>query len=116
MGSGVSIPWKKKKVAPYTVDPPHKESHKDFTFAPNIFKRYEWETLKAFCQKYEIKQANLVIVFQRYMTHEEIYVRNFKVRTADVRNKFIPLSKLVQVINILIVHVLFLYPALPFSY
>jgi len=96
MGNAV-IPFTRKKVAPLTVDPPHKDSHKDFTFAPNIFKRFEWEALKAFSAKYEIRQANLVIVFKKYLTHDEVYVRQFRARTVDIRNRFIHLSKLMQV-------------------
>lgn len=65
-------------------------------FAKQIFKRYEWATLKAFCQKYVITQTDLVTVFQKYLSHDEVYLREFRVRTVDPKTKFLQQTKLMQ--------------------
>lgn len=79
-----------------TVDPPELRHRRVKTFSRAIFGKYEWETLKTFCQKYKIRQVDLIRVFQTYLTHDEVYLRNFHIRTIDPRKKMMKYSRLMQ--------------------
>lgn len=89
---------KKKKLADVTVDPPEEEKKNPKTqkFSLQIFRKGEWPLLKAFCQKHGIRQAHLIVVFQTYLSHDEVYVRKFRVRLTDPKLKFAPFSTLMQ--------------------
>lgn len=95
MGAAASVVnWKQKEVM--TVDPPGPGWRAVKTFSRAIFKKYEWETLKVFCQKYKIAQRDLVRVFQNFLSGDEAYVRDFQVQSMDARNQFGKYSKLFQ--------------------
>ena len=66
-------------------------------FSKQIFKRFEWPTLKMFCNTYNIVQFDLSIVFKRFLSYEEVYLLQFKVRMKDIKNHFALHSKLEQV-------------------
>jgi hypothetical protein len=66
-------------------------------FPRQIFRKYEWVTLKAFCQKYNVQQIDLIRVFTAFLSHDEVYFREFRVRTVDTKNKFKGQSQLMQV-------------------
>lgn len=57
----------------------------------------EWQVIKAFSAKYKIRQKDLIIVFNSYLTHDEIFVRQFRVRTKDARDRYNGHSKLLRV-------------------
>ena len=96
MGAAASlISWKKKEV--YSVDLVLDRKVKVFSKA--IFKRYEWIAMKSFAQRYKITQKDLVRVFAAYLSHEEVYLREFRVKTMDPRNRFLHQSKLMQVVR-----------------
>ena len=80
-----------------SVDPPKQINKLTPTFAPPVFKKLEWQVMKAFCQKYKIRQENLIIVFNEYLTHDEIYIRQFRVRTKDAKDRYNGHSKLLRV-------------------
>jgi hypothetical protein len=88
---------RKKEI--YSVDSPEEQKNNPLLpkFSPQIFRRLEWEVTKRFCQKYKIKQAHLINVFQHFLTHDEVYIRKFKVRVIDPKAKFAPFSSLVKV-------------------
>lgn len=95
MGAAASVVnWKPKEIM--TVDPPGPGWRAVKTFSRAIFKKYEWETLKVFCQKYKIAQRDLVRVFRDYLSGDEAYVRDFQVQSMDCRNQFGKYSKLFQ--------------------
>lgn len=94
MGAAASvISWKKKEI--YSVDLVLDKGVKVFSKA--IFKRYEWITLKSFSQRYKIAQKDLVRVFTIYLSHDEVYLREFRIKTMDPRNRFLHQTKLMQV-------------------
>lgn len=66
-------------------------------FSKQIFKRYEWPTLKFFCNTYEIRHVDVCTVFKRFLQYEEVYLLQFRVRMKDVRNHFSLHSRLEQV-------------------
>lgn len=63
-------------------------------FAKSIFIKYEFPTLKVFCNTYDIRQHHLVVVFKSYLSHEEVFLIDFRVRTNDLRRKFLRHSRL----------------------
>lgn len=66
-------------------------------FSKQIFKRFEWQTLKFFCNTYDIKHEDVCLIFKRFLQYEEVYLLQFKIRTKDVRHHFTMHSKLEQV-------------------
>lgn len=77
-----------------------------FTWA--VFKRIEWNTVKLFCNKNDIHQADLAIVFKRFLTYEEVYVSKFMVRTKDVIMHYAMCTKLEQEMAAVFVPLLFM--------
>jgi hypothetical protein len=58
-------------------------------FAKSIFKKKkEWNVLKKFCNKHDIWQIHLNILFKHFLSHDEVYLRQFRIRTADCKNYF----------------------------
>ena len=86
-----------KKRELMTVDPPKLINKKTPTFAPAVFKKLEWQVMKAFSAKYKIRQKDLIIVFNSYLNHEEVFVRQFRVRAKDARDRYNGHSKLLRV-------------------
>jgi hypothetical protein len=65
-------------------------------FSPNIFKGKEWTVFKSFCNKRRIKQRDLNLLFQRFLSHPEVYLREFRVRTSDLKVEFMNKERLMQ--------------------
>ena len=63
-------------------------------FAKSIFIKYEFPTLKVFCNTYDIRQRHLVTVFKCYLSHEEVFIIDFRVRTNDLKRKFLRHTRL----------------------
>lgn len=93
MGPAASC-LKKKDILTVDVRKPGKQVAPEFSRA--VFPRYEWETLKAFATKHGITQSQLISVFKTYLSHEEVYLREFRVRTIDFKNKLAEKSKLIR--------------------
>ena len=81
------------------VDDDPKEIQISVGFSPDIFKGREFATLKTFCNKREIHQRHLNALWKRYMSSDEIYIRDFRVRTLDTKDAFLSKSKLYQEIS-----------------
>lgn len=64
-------------------------------------------TLKIFSQKRGIRQSDLNVVFRRYLSHPEVYLREFRVRTFDTKNAFLNKSRLMQEIADVVVPSIF---------
>lgn len=93
--------FRKKKLL-LNVDPIEYQKTrkpKDKVFSPGIFKKLEWHAMRIFCRRYGIHQADLVRVFEDYLSYEGVYVQEFRVRTIDAKRKFIHQTKLLQVIE-----------------
>lgn len=95
MGAAASVLNRKKDVM--SVDPVPNRRTK--VFAKQIFRRYEWIVLKTFCQRYKISQKDLIRIFEKYLSHEEVYLRDFRVRTDDIKVLFLHQSKLQKVVS-----------------
>ncbi len=88
----------RRKIESVSVDSPEeqKKNPRLQKFSITIFQKGEWPLLRAFCNKYSIKQIHLITVFQTYLSHEEVYVRKFRIRVNDPKVKFAPFSPLMQ--------------------
>lgn len=94
----IKQPWfRKKRVPDLTVD---KNAEESLLVTPGfsraIFSGNEWETLKMFCQKYDIEQRDLVMVFKVYLSSDEAYIRDFRVKFAHLKVKFLGYSRVTQ--------------------
>jgi hypothetical protein len=68
-------------------------------FSPGIFIKRYFEVFKAFCIKYGITQKDVIVVFTSYLSTNEAYLRDFRVKILDLKLKFFPQTKLYQVPN-----------------
>jgi hypothetical protein len=66
-------------------------------FARGIFKQYEWHTLKLFCNTYKIAHVDVTHIFKRFLSYEEVYLLQFRVRTQDIKNHFKLHTRLINV-------------------
>ncbi len=84
-----------------SVDDERKKKRKERIrgFSPALFTRNEFDVLKAFCHKYGIEQADLVIVYTSYLSSDEAHLRDFRVKILDLKLKFLQYSKLDQVFS-----------------
>ena len=70
-----------------------------FGFAKSLFQKNEWEALKKICVKKNIEQHHLNHIFNKYLdpeTHPDVYVRQFRVNTAETKNTFLKKERLLQ--------------------
>lgn len=96
MGAAAALLFVKDPTVVFIDDPPPKD-RRIKGFSKQIFKRFEWPTLKIFCNTYEIKHQDVSTIFMRFLQYEEVYLLQFKVRTKDVRSHFSMHTKLEQV-------------------
>ena len=61
-----------------------------------MFKKKEWATLKKFCNKKDIKQTQLNAVYKKYLSSEDVFIRDFRVKTVDIKLPFLQKTKLIQ--------------------
>lgn len=90
------------------VDDDPSEIKKSVGFSPDIFKGREFATLKAFCNKRDVHQRHLNAVWKRYMSTDEVYIREFRVRTLDMKEAFTSKSKLYQEISEIYIPTIFM--------
>jgi hypothetical protein len=90
------------------VDDDPAEVAESVGFSPNIFTDREWTTLKEFANKRHIRQKELNLVFQRFLTHEEVYLRKFHVRLNDVKAYFLKRSRLMQELSDVLIPMIYL--------
>lgn len=97
MGLKLSTPKLCKRREVQNVDKKKSGRGSAPAFSNGVFQKYEWPTLQAFCTKHAISQKNLVVVFRMYLSHDEVFLRQFQVRVMDIKTKFLRTSKLMQV-------------------
>ena len=90
------------------VDDDPSEIKRSVGFSPDIFKGREFATLKAFCNKRDVHQRHLNAVWKRYMSTDEVYVRDFRVRTLDTKDAFMSKSKIFQEISEIFIPTIFM--------
>jgi len=93
-----------------TVDDETKKNRKERVreFSPGIFIKRDFEVFKAFCIKYGIAQKDVVVVFNSYLSTNEAYLRDFRVKILDLKLKFFPHTKLTQEIADIFLPALFM--------
>jgi hypothetical protein len=113
---GVTL-FRKRKILNVSVDSPEeqKKNPTQEKFSVAIFAKGEWNLLRTFCTKYEIKQIHLITLFHQYLQHEEVYIRNFRVRLDDPKHKYAPFSPLMRELSDVFMPSIFLkeFPRLP---
>jgi hypothetical protein len=57
-------------------------------FSKTMFKPKEWNLLKTFCNKKGVFQTDLNHLFNIYLTNEEVYLRQFRVKVTETKKKF----------------------------
>lgn len=77
-------------------------------FSKNIFKHKEWMTLKSICAKKNITQNNLNSLFNKYLSDDGVYLRNFRVKTNDVKVQFMKKEKILQELAELFIPMIYL--------
>lgn len=96
MGAAVSLYARNRKFETYSVDDRSEGLIHEQGFAKSIFIKFEWFALESFCHKYHITQKDLSVVFKKFLSHEEVYLRHFRVRTDDAKYNFLLKTRLQQ--------------------
>lgn len=58
-------------------------------FSKIVFKTKEWKAFKKFSNKKEIRQYHHNLLYKRFLSHPEVYIRGFRVRTIDSKDIFL---------------------------
>lgn len=72
------------------------DENKGIGFSKKMFKKREWSILKKFCNKRDIKQVDLNAVYKKYLSSEDVFIRDFRVKLIDLKVPFLRQSKLMQ--------------------
>lgn len=89
----------KKKIDVYFVNETPEEIASSVGFSKELFKHKEWDALKSFCQKRDVKTNHLNELFNRYLSPErnpEAFIREFRVKTMDTKVTFLKHTRLFQ--------------------
>jgi len=81
------------------VDDDIKEIQQSVGFSPSIFIGREFKALKKFCNARKVHQRHLNFLFKKYLSGDDIYLREFRVRTYDLKEHFDTKTKLFQEIS-----------------
>jgi hypothetical protein len=81
------------------VDDDPEEIRISVGFSPSLFIGKEWSTLKKFCNARGLHQRHLNQLFKRYLSKEDVYLRDFRVRTLDVKEELDDMSRLYREIT-----------------
>lgn len=85
-----------KKVAYYIEDTKDERIH-TFGFSPSAFSNFEWASLKAFCRKRAVGQADLNLAFRKHCLYKDSHVAEFRVKIAHIKQHFAKDSRLCTV-------------------
>ena len=78
------------------VDEDLEEIKRGIGFSPNIFIKNEFKVLKKFCNSRKIHQRHLNFIFAKYLSGDDIYLRDFRVRALDVKEIFDKKDKIMK--------------------
>ena len=98
---------KKKGIDVVFVDDDPEEIKISIGFSPSLFIGREWHTLKKFCNARGLHQRHLNQLFKRYLSSDEVYLRDFRVRTLDVKEELDDMSLLYMEITEIFVPMLY---------
>jgi len=85
------------KIDVYFVEDEVKSNeNKGIGFSKKMFKKKEWSILKKFCNKRNIKQVDLNAIYKKYLSSEDVFIREFRVKIVDIKLPFLKQSKLMQ--------------------
>ena len=70
------------------VDDDLEEIKRGIGFSPNIFIKNEFKVLKKFCNSRKIHQRHLNFIFAKYLSADDVYLRDFRVKALDVKDHF----------------------------
>ena len=89
------------------VDDDPEEQRVSVGFSPAMFHPKEWKTLKKFCNARKVHQRHLNQLFKRYLGSPDVYLRNFRVRTLDVKEELDDMSRIYMEITEIYVPMLY---------
>jgi hypothetical protein len=81
------------------VDDDLEEIEKSVGFSPGLFIKNEFKVLKKFCNSRKVHQRHLNFLFNKYLSSEDVYLRQFRVRTLDMKEQFDTKEKLMREIS-----------------
>jgi hypothetical protein len=82
-----------KKLAYYVEDTKEERIH-TMGFSPNAFNNFEWASLKAFCRKRSISQADLNLTFQKHCMYKDSHVADYRMKMGFIKEHFVKGSRL----------------------
>jgi hypothetical protein len=85
---------KKAKLDVVFVDDDPELIKRSVGFSPGLFINGEFNTLKKFCNSRKLHQYHLNYLFKRYLSSEDVYLRDFRVRVLDLKEEFDDMSLL----------------------
>ena len=97
-----------KSVEAVFVDDDPAEMKRSVGFSPDIFKGQEFLTLKIFCNRRAIHQRHLNALFNTFIPAEHAYLREFRVRTLDCKERYSDKTKLNQEIAEILIPTIFM--------
>jgi hypothetical protein len=100
----------KKGIDVVFVDDDPLEIAKSVGFSPTLFLPGEFNTLKKFCNARKLHQRHLNQLFKRYLSKDEVYLRDFRVRVLDVKEEFDDMSLLYREVCEIFVPMLYQKP------
>ena len=66
-------------------------------FHANMFIEYDWAALKTFCNKRDITQTHLNLMFKKYLTYKNVHLNGYKVRMDDIKSHFLKETRITMV-------------------
>ena len=82
------------KVDVVTVTEDPKDPRHGLGFSRSMFKPKEWHLLKTFCNKKGIYQTDLNHVFNKYLSGDDVYLRQFRIDVMETKKKYMEFSLL----------------------
>ena len=58
-------------------------------FSPNMFTEFEWASLKTFCNKRDVSQTELNLLYRRHCTYKNCHLLGYRVRLEDIKERFL---------------------------
>ena len=66
-------------------------------FHANMFIEYDWAALKTFCNKRDISQTHLNLMFKKFLTYKNVHLNGYKVRLDDIKSFFLKETRITMV-------------------
>ena len=66
-------------------------------FSPNMFTEFEWASLKTFCNKRDVSQTELNLIYRRHCTYKNCHLLGYRVRLEDIKEHFLKEKQITMV-------------------